>query len=762
MSSNRPRYGSTGGAAVIVTTIFLALLAPGSFRAQAADPFIQYAPCAVPPDPENDTWPVAVTDFLGPTGSASLTFPSASLLDDDKGFSLVVVRVGPAGSQGGVVTGAGPFTYTAAAGFTGTDIVPYEIRDANGRTAVGIVRVAVTGDTVLPTVSISAPAAGSTVSGSVTVMASANDNIGVAGVRFFDGAAPIGNEDTAFPYEASWNTTLVANGNHNLNAVARDAAGNTETSAVVGVTVSNVVVPPPPPGGAVLALSFNEAAGTTAIDESAYANNGTIAGASRVAGQAGYGSALSFDGSNDWVTVADSASLDLTNGMTIEAWVKPSAINGWETVVLKERGAGNMAYALYAADGTVALGGVDGPAAYANIGSVHRAVRQAGGLPLGTWTHVATTYDGASQRLYVNGALAASRAQTGTMAVSANALRIGGNAAWAGEFFAGLIDDVRVYNRALSAGEIATDMSTPLTGGVPPAPSVMVAVPTLATLTQTAAQNAITGAGLSVGTISSAYSPSVPLGQVMSQNPAATTSVAVGSAVSFTLSLGPEPPAPPAAGPVLALSFNDAGGTVTNDSSGHGNHGTVAGALVAASRAGFGSALSFDGVNDWVTVGDSATLDLTNGLTIEAWVRPSVVSGWETVVMKERGVGNLAYALYSADGTVAQGGADGPAGYANIGNVHRSVRQAAALPLGAWTHIATTYDGANQRIYVNGALVASRGQTGNVSVTASPLRIGGNAAWAGEFFQGLIDEVRVYNRALGATEIATDMNTPIP
>ena len=90
-----------------------------------------------------------------------------------------------------------------------------------------------------PTVSISAPASGSTVSGLVPITASASDNVGVAGVRFFADGAPIAAEDTTAPYSAAWDTASATAGAHTLTAVARDAAGNTATSAAVTVTVSN-------------------------------------------------------------------------------------------------------------------------------------------------------------------------------------------------------------------------------------------------------------------------------------------------------------------------------------------------------------------------------------------------------------------------------------------------------------------------------------------------------------------------------------------
>jgi hypothetical protein len=96
------------------------------------------------------------------------------------------------------------------------------------------------GDTQAPTVNITGLAAGATVSGTVTVSATASDNVGVLGVQFtLDGTTNLGAEDTSAPYgPVSWHTTTVANGSHTLTAVARDAADNKKTSAVT-VTVDN-------------------------------------------------------------------------------------------------------------------------------------------------------------------------------------------------------------------------------------------------------------------------------------------------------------------------------------------------------------------------------------------------------------------------------------------------------------------------------------------------------------------------------------------
>jgi hypothetical protein len=155
--------------------------------------------------------------------------------------------------------------------------------------------------------------------------------------------------------------------------------------------------------------------------------------------------------------VADANSLDLTNGMTLEAWVRPTVITGWRTVLLKER-PGGLAYALYSnADS-------NRPSVHSFIGSTEFDTRGTAQVAANTWTHIAAVYDGLNLRLYINGVQVGTRALTGSMAVSTGALRIGGNQIWP-EWFSGLIDEVRVYNRGLSAAEVTADMNRAVTGG---------------------------------------------------------------------------------------------------------------------------------------------------------------------------------------------------------------------------------------------------------------------------------------------------------
>ena len=204
-------------------------------------------------------------------------------------------------------------------------------------------------------------------------------------------------------------------------------------------------------------------------------------------------------------------------------------------------------------------------------------------------------------------------------------------------------------------------------------------------------------------------------------------------------------------GLVAAYSMDQGSGTAVPDSSGSGNNGTLSGATwTTAGR--FGGALSFNGTNNLVTVPDSATLDLTTAMTLEAWVRPTAVGDWRTVLIKEQPA-QLAYALYASAET------NRPSGHVYT-TAERDVRGPSVLPANAWSHLAMTWDGATARLYVDGTQVASAALAGTAVVSSSPLRIGGNTIWS-EYFGGLIDEARIYNRALTAAEVQTDMNTPV-
>jgi hypothetical protein len=203
----------------------------------------------------------------------------------------------------------------------------------------------------------------------------------------------------------------------------------------------------------VAAYSFNEDTGTTVADASGHGNTGTVVHATWT--HMGHsGGALSFDGATGArVTVPDTASLHLAEGMTLEAWVNPSATvtTTWQAIIYK----GLDVYLL----GTNSPTGF--PVGGGKMGTKDVLASGVALLPLHSWTHMATTYDGTTLRLYINGAEVSSLPATGQIHDSTAPLEIGGSLADGG-LFAGLIDDVRVYSTALTAAQIRTDMNTPV------------------------------------------------------------------------------------------------------------------------------------------------------------------------------------------------------------------------------------------------------------------------------------------------------------
>ncbi|PYS94722.1 MAG: hypothetical protein DMF50_11690 [Acidobacteria bacterium] len=151
----------------------------------------------------------------------------------------------PAGSHTLMIKVTG--TWNAAGCCAGIVVDAFDVTSSGGGGGGG---GAPPPDTAPPTVSITSPASGATVSGTATVNASASDNVGVAGVQFLLDGAALGAEDTTAPYSVAWDTTGAGNGS------ARDAAGNRTTSAPVTVTVSNA----PPPG----TTRFEESSATLA------------------------------------------------------------------------------------------------------------------------------------------------------------------------------------------------------------------------------------------------------------------------------------------------------------------------------------------------------------------------------------------------------------------------------------------------------------------------------------------------------------------
>ena len=204
--------------------------------------------------------------------------------------------------------------------------------------------------------------------------------------------------------------------------------------------------------------------------------------------------------------------------------------------------------------------------------------------------------------------------------------------------------------------------------------------------------------------------------------------------------------------PVAEWNFEEPSGNIAYDSSGTKNDGTLINspARVANNVLG-GTALQFDRlVSKYVAVPNSPSLNPTTAFTIEAWVKPTTLSSWRTIILKEKTT-SLAYALYANTDT----GKPSAEMYGTS-----ALAGTTQLPLNTWTHIAATYDGTTLKLYINGSMVSSKSTSITIRISLDPLRIGGNTKW-GEYFNGLIDEVRIYNRALTNLEIENDRDTPL-
>ncbi|MBI4558170.1 MAG: LamG domain-containing protein [Candidatus Hydrogenedentes bacterium] len=205
-------------------------------------------------------------------------------------------------------------------------------------------------------------------------------------------------------------------------------------------------------------------------------------------------------------------------------------------------------------------------------------------------------------------------------------------------------------------------------------------------------------------------------------------------------------------GLVAYYSFDEGGGSVVRDGSGHGCDGQVHGAQFVSRGKGYG--LEFDGIDDYVDCGQPAALDLRRAVTLSAWVYPERRTAGEPGILGKHFNGYLL--TYYSDGKcwwyVSSGGNNAKA----------------LLTPGSWHHVVGTFDGAALKLHLNGKLVDSRLSAFSEINTARNFFIGcvvGDAsatdpAYARTaYFAGQIDEVRVYDRALSADEVSEQFET---
>ena len=199
---------------------------------------------------------------------------------------------------------------------------------------------------------------------------------------------------------------------------------------------------------------------------------------------------------------------------------------------------------------------------------------------------------------------------------------------------------------------------------------------------------------------------------------------------------------------VLILHFDEGSGSVAKDESGHGNDGTIYGATWTTGISG--NALGFTGEKvSYVGIPTSSSLDIRSAMTISAWINPSKVTSYDRIVAKPHTEFASPHNIYSL--------IFDNAGHARfegcIGEHKTGINGISIIPLNEWTHVAATYDGSQLKLYVNGNLEGTKDVTEKICANIMPLYIGSNVFFSGENFNGAIDEVAIYSRALTSEEI---------
>jgi len=512
---------------------------------------------------------------------------------------------------------------------------------------------------------------------------------------------------------------------------------------------------------------FDEGEGSIAFDSAGH-NDGIIYGAEWTTGQ--IDGALRFDGANDYVIVSDDVSLDVSFEVTLSAWINTRSITRVQGIV------GRWNYARSPDERSILLD------ARGDLGDKFRFWISTDGtsgtithvpsnlqFSANIWYHVVGVYNGSRMTLYINGEEDNSVAKSGNIFVSDSEWNIGAFNYAGDAYFDGTIDDIRVYDRALSAQEIAQLYRDglgdeafnpyPANGATDIDPNVVL--------------NWIPGKGalshdVYLGTDYNDVNNATPDSNEYMGNQDANTydpngldllttyywridevtasRTYKGDTWSFTTW-----ETEPVPNLISHWKFDEGEGSIAYDSVGN-NHGTIHGAQWTVGQ--INGALSFDGANDYVRVGDSESLHLTSGATLSAWVNTSsstiaqgIVGRWNyagspdkrSILLDARGDLADTFRFYICiDGTTAT--------YTCL------VSNLQFLP-NTWYHVAGTYDGTEMKLYIDGQEDNSLPKSGNIFLSNSEWNIGAFDYGDLGHFQGIIDDVRVYNRALYPDEI---------
>jgi hypothetical protein len=472
-----------------------------------------------------------------------------------------------------------------------------------------------------------------------------------------------------------------------------------------------------------------------------------------------------FNGVTSWFEAPASPTLDVGqgSGLTVEAWINPTG-NGTYPIVEWSSPTDYGVHLWVFSTGCLYANVVDTTRMNHVFQSPNNIVAP------GQFQHVALTYDQVSgvARLFLNGTVVA-QSSVGTFTpVTSSDFYVGHRLPGlvsGPAFFNGLIDKLSLYNRALTTNEIsaiyaagaagkcigtlALTLEQPLTnqtvfeGEWPALATIADGSPPLNCLWTFNTTNILATNGpilvLPEVRLSQAGTYSVQISD-------ASSSISGGDATLTVL------PVPPCTNPPPGLISSWRGDGDANDSVGAHNGLLNNGASFALGLVRHAFALN--GTNQLILVSNAPALNPTTGLTIETWINPaSNPSNTMGILTKDDGSANRQYMLnlvMSAQGQpVLQANVRTATGLTTLTGTN-------TVQLNSWTHAAMTYDGSSLKLYFNGALDTNQTLTGPLVTTTQPVRIGCDSP--ANFFNGLIDEVSLYSRALASQEIASIYN----
>jgi hypothetical protein len=486
-------------------------------------------------------------------------------------------------------------------------------------------------------------------------------------------------------------------------------------------------------------------------------NNGTLSGGVTFT-NGRVNQAFNFYPAGGTVIVPDSPSLRLSDQLTMEAWINTRTLSGPDGYVIVSKvsiASGNNGYQLVLS-GNQLLGlfnspGESWPSEIILSGPI---------IATGVWYHVAFTYDQSAMKLYCNGQPVATNViGPHVIATSTSELRISG--ADNHVYFDGLIDEPSVYNRALSASEIVALYAAGSAGKCGLPPSILSQPQSQVAVEGSSVTFAVAAAGTpplsyqwqcSIGAIAGATASSLTLtnvqgGQAGSYQVVVTNVFGSVTSSNAVMTVVPPPPCtPPPAG---LISWWPAEGNA-HDIAGT-NNGTLSGG-VSFTNGEVGQAFNLNGTSQYMDVSNSASLNPTGSISVEAWIYPRLpLNAVASPIVKKAGEGlatQHGYSLETSGRTGVQFWV-----YLNGGRGWTSSSMA-SLYTNQWSHLVGVFDGTNLSLYLNGALAGTpTAAPGQILPSGNHLQIGHDQSNSSRYFHGLIDEASVYNTALSAAQV---------